>query len=442
MVIGAPNASRSQSPFESFAGAVYVFVRNAGIWTEQAYIDSPFPYPPPSLFGSSVAVSADTLVGGGQVCPSCPDVSEGAYIFVRSAEVWDPQARLKGSNDEPQDFFATSAAVSGGTVVVGAPREASNATGVNGNQSDNSAPQSGAAYVFTPGPEPIAVSVSPAAGSGQKVALALTYSDPDGFTDLKYTYALIKHAIDSNNACYLIYYRPGNFLYLLTNGGQMGAPATPGRAGMLENSQCSVDLFQTSVTASGNNLTLTVALTFKPEFRGTKNIYMNAQDTGGNWAGWTSRGTWTPSPNATPAPVSVSPSGGTGSNATLVLTYSDSDGFADLNYGFVLINNVINARNSCYVLYNRPMNALYLGTDDGVSLQGPLTLGTAGTIENSQCILAGSGSSVSASGTNLVLTLRLTFKPAFAGPKDIYMSAQDVACVVADWINRGAWTAN
>jgi hypothetical protein len=42
-----------------------------------------------------------------------------------------------------------SIAVSGDTVVVGANGESSNATGMNGNQSDNSALDSGAAYVFT-----------------------------------------------------------------------------------------------------------------------------------------------------------------------------------------------------------------------------------------------------------------------------------------------------
>src|SRR5207249_11401484 len=47
------------------------------------------------------------------------------------------------------DEFGYSVAASGDTVVVGARAEYSNATGVNGNQSDNSAPQSGAAYVFT-----------------------------------------------------------------------------------------------------------------------------------------------------------------------------------------------------------------------------------------------------------------------------------------------------
>ena len=40
-------------------------------------------------------------------------------------------------------------AVSGDTVVVGAPGEDSNAKGVNGNQNDNSAPHAGAAYVFS-----------------------------------------------------------------------------------------------------------------------------------------------------------------------------------------------------------------------------------------------------------------------------------------------------
>jgi hypothetical protein len=39
-------------------------------------------------------------------------------------------------------------AASGDTVVIGAPNESSNATGVNPNQSDNSAANSGAAYVF------------------------------------------------------------------------------------------------------------------------------------------------------------------------------------------------------------------------------------------------------------------------------------------------------
>ena len=70
-----------------------------------------------------------------------------AYVFVRSGTTWSQQAYLKASNTEAGDVFGYSVAVSGDTVVVGAPYEDSSATGVNGNQSDNSA-TSGAAYVF------------------------------------------------------------------------------------------------------------------------------------------------------------------------------------------------------------------------------------------------------------------------------------------------------
>jgi hypothetical protein len=60
----------------------------------------------------------------------------------------DIQQYVKASNTGAGDWFGSSVAVSGDTVVVGAPLEASNATGVNGNQADNSATNSGAAYVF------------------------------------------------------------------------------------------------------------------------------------------------------------------------------------------------------------------------------------------------------------------------------------------------------
>ena len=58
------------------------------------------------------------------------------------------QARLTANDGEGSDQLGRSVAVSGDTVVVGAQWEDSNATGVNGNQADNSASAAGAAYVF------------------------------------------------------------------------------------------------------------------------------------------------------------------------------------------------------------------------------------------------------------------------------------------------------
>src|SRR5436189_144995 len=58
------------------------------------------------------------------------------------------QAYLKASNTGANDNFGRSVASSGNTIVVGASGESSNATGVNGNQDNNSAANAGAAYVF------------------------------------------------------------------------------------------------------------------------------------------------------------------------------------------------------------------------------------------------------------------------------------------------------
>jgi hypothetical protein len=141
-----------------YSGAAYVFVRNGTNWSQQAYLKAsntdPF-----DCFGWSVAVSGDTVVVGGGDSSSATGVngnqsdtnapnSGAAYVFVRNGTTWTQQAYLKASNTDGGDEFGRSVAMSGDTVVVGSAREASSATGVNGDQSDNSAPESGAAYVF------------------------------------------------------------------------------------------------------------------------------------------------------------------------------------------------------------------------------------------------------------------------------------------------------
>ena len=71
-----------------------------------------------------------------------------AYVFATSGTTWSQQAYLKASNTGPVDQFGYSVAVSGDTVIVGALGESSNATGVDGDQNDNTSFGSGAAYSF------------------------------------------------------------------------------------------------------------------------------------------------------------------------------------------------------------------------------------------------------------------------------------------------------
>jgi hypothetical protein len=148
------------APFEQSGGkdgAAYVFVRRGGGWEQQAYLKaSNLGWP----FGWSVAISGDTIVvgapsersaargvDGNQNDTSIPEAG-AAYVFVRSGTNWSQQAYLKASNTEAGDQFGRAVAIFGDTIVVGAPFESSNATGVNGDQSDNSALAAGAVYVF------------------------------------------------------------------------------------------------------------------------------------------------------------------------------------------------------------------------------------------------------------------------------------------------------
>jgi hypothetical protein len=61
--------------------------------------------------------------------------------------VWTQENYVKASNTEASDTFR-NLALDGDTLVVSASSEDSNATGVGGNQADNSASNSGAVYVF------------------------------------------------------------------------------------------------------------------------------------------------------------------------------------------------------------------------------------------------------------------------------------------------------
>jgi len=140
-----------------YSGAAYVFVRTNGAWTQQAYLKASNTGRN-DFFGGSVAISGDTIVVGasaeqsnginGNQTDNSLRSAGAAYVFVRSGTIWTQQAYLKASNTGAFDLFGNSVAISGETIVVGGVGEESNATGINGNQTDNSAENAGAAYIF------------------------------------------------------------------------------------------------------------------------------------------------------------------------------------------------------------------------------------------------------------------------------------------------------
>jgi hypothetical protein len=152
------------------SGAIYVFLRSGNTWAQQAYLKASNGEFMDSL-GYSVAISQDgnTIAGGAAdedclmpgifpgpttVCSddSKTDFSSGAaYIFVRNGNTWSQEAFIKASNPGHNDWFGSRLNLSGdgNTLAVGSQLENGGAKGINGDQKNQTAEDSGAIYFFT-----------------------------------------------------------------------------------------------------------------------------------------------------------------------------------------------------------------------------------------------------------------------------------------------------
>ncbi|MDI9245376.1 VWA domain-containing protein [Marinobacter sp. CHS3-4] len=146
------------------SGAVYMFNRVGGIWSDQAYIKASTTNS--RQFGLNVALSADgksLAVGArdnsssiglnGDQLDSSASGSGAVYLFRLTDGAWSQNVYVKASNTEEGDFFGTAESdvvlsANGGVLAVSANREDSNATGINGDQSDNSASNAGSVYLY------------------------------------------------------------------------------------------------------------------------------------------------------------------------------------------------------------------------------------------------------------------------------------------------------
>ncbi|MEZ4375849.1 MAG: FG-GAP repeat protein [Polyangiaceae bacterium] len=133
-------------------GAAFVYRRDCDGWQLQAVL-RPGDAQPYADFGSSVAISGDTLVvGASRAINGTSTPSDGAaYVYRHCGSSWIQESRLQASNPDAGDLFGASVGISGDAIVVGAVQERSTATGVNGNSANNDAANAGAAYVFRRG---------------------------------------------------------------------------------------------------------------------------------------------------------------------------------------------------------------------------------------------------------------------------------------------------
>ncbi len=156
------NGDQSNNSLQN-SGAAYVFERTGSTWTQTTYL-KPLVASTYLQFGYAVTISANgnnllisalledsnaTGINGDATNTSTIN-SGAAYLFERTAGTWVQTNYIKSSNPDDYDFFGIDVAINAvGTIIaVGAQNESSNATGINGNEMDNSVFRSGAVYVF------------------------------------------------------------------------------------------------------------------------------------------------------------------------------------------------------------------------------------------------------------------------------------------------------
>lgn len=156
---GADNSSQSSS-------AVYVFRKESGTWSQEAYIKSD--HDNDNLFGGKRGLALNktgTSLAIGTIWNSSSNLGVSSdsnnsgsltqagavYFYTKSGSSWAKTSFLKAPNTGSSDQFSVSIAMdeTGATMVVGAAKESSNATGVTGTgQTNNGTSGAGAVYVY------------------------------------------------------------------------------------------------------------------------------------------------------------------------------------------------------------------------------------------------------------------------------------------------------
>ena len=131
LIVGAPFTA----DLGWHSGSAYVYERVDGDWMPTVELHAADAAEGDS-FGTSVAVSGDTLVVGARFDGDLGAAAGSAYVFERAGTEWIQTVKLLAADGAGGDRFGQAVAISGGTIVVGSPYD------------DDKGSNSGSAYVF------------------------------------------------------------------------------------------------------------------------------------------------------------------------------------------------------------------------------------------------------------------------------------------------------
>jgi hypothetical protein len=121
-----------------------------------------------------------------------------------------------------------------------------------------------------------------------------TWTDGNGWEDLKHCYFHVGDGPSIAGSVTLMYNRAKDRLWLRSDDGAAWTGGyAPGSANTMENSQAIVHCDLTTVEGSGDTLSVTWVIAFKPGYTGTKNLGLKCKDDAKAKARGKWKGTWT-----------------------------------------------------------------------------------------------------------------------------------------------------
>ena len=295
-------------------------------------------------------------------------------------------------------------------------------------------------WTVTAAGSPTVLSTVPASGSGPSQTFTVTAADGAGSFAISTVYLLVNNSLSGVNACFVAFNQGANTFALLDDSGSVWlGPVTLGTTTSVSNSQCAVSAAGGFSTPSVNNLTVHIPLSFTYAYSGAKSTSVMAIDNAGKNSGWVTTGAWTVPGSGAPRVLSTVPALGSGASQTFTVTTADGGGSSAISTLYFLINNSLSGAHACFVAFDPAANAFNLLNDSGSAWVGSVALGASTPLSNSQCTVNAAAGSKSTSGTNLTVSIPLTFTLAFNGPKNSFVVAYDAAGN-SGWVTTGSWT--
>ena len=141
---------------------------------------------------------------------------------------------------------------------------------------------------------PNSATTNPGSGTAANALITFTYRDATATANLQTLWGLTNTALDGRAACYFAYHSPSNTLFLTPDDGN-GAQASSipfSGSNIIENSQCRINAFGSVVSRTGNTLSLSLNITYKPAFSGAKIIWTAASTLSNVITQWKASGAW------------------------------------------------------------------------------------------------------------------------------------------------------